>query len=300
MKDCLLTMFKGVVNNDNLPYLNELRITVSAVDSALVKNNCIKLTFTEPTVIRSIDNTACIRAIQSLSEMERNTSEFNYSSEITAQAGAISIGFANTNSTIVVLGKENIRAINLPDGASGRSNIYIPDFKQLNSADNIESFMYYGPGAGVVSFKNNTVLRSVICSNTLVFQDWGLDIDSLPANTYTSFKIHGMKESMGNIVSFISRILAAGNTLPSEMQFLQTKCTGTIEDLFRVLNTNNIASFRVGTSVNITANGSSCWNRIYNLAISGGIGTLTDVTSGNVVRGKYNISSNTWTEWNPE
>lgn len=291
--NCLKTNYKAEVNDINLPLIGEIRIAINEAENPTYGTNSIfvnPLDASHPVTIKSLDGTDCIRIPSSGISSSSPIDADGYTDELEITAYSY-IEFANVNAFVVITPKKNLKTFGgVSEGST--KNYSIPDFSQLDYAVNFNALRYKDQGFGIIDASHMPNLNAIDCNNATSPADWGIDIDTLPANTYSALKFDGKKGSKGNVANFINRLLAAGKSLPTTLNFCRTGCSGDFEDIMQVLNTYNKTYLEVGGNPNMNIKGNAAVNNIYLLTNSSGIFT---VKKGATTVGVYDAANDTWT-----
>jgi hypothetical protein len=299
--NCFYQKLKGEVNNNNLPFMNELRFYCVHSDSvANWGTNGFAISHTGPITIKSVDGTACIAVptdavTPSTPLPDSFVSEKTYGTPYDVYPSTHFIAISNSNSEISIISKHNIQSLTWITNATAKKNFGIKDLSQLDYVSGFKTIAI--PNVllkGVLSIKGSA-LNNINIGTTNFLNDCCIDIDSLPANTYGNFNINGSKYSKGNINSFISRIFGAGNTIPSYMSFGSTQCTGALEGIMDMLSGKGIYTFNIVPSAYVTCKGINTVSANYKMQSSdnGASYVVTNIDMSETI-GTYTVSTGTW------
>lgn len=140
--ECLVTKLKGVVNDDSLLGLNELRLTVQHVTGI----EGILLTVTEPITVKSLKG-----GMISLG----GTTGYTQSVEITNINNPTNIYFRNIGETVIsVSNKHSLKAIRLTSDNSYFKDFNLDDLKYCENLSEIDVLVDGGACGDIASLKN--------------------------------------------------------------------------------------------------------------------------------------------------
>lgn len=132
---CLITNLKGSVDNDNLPYYNELRFFLKSSESTpIVFNNSFCLNCIDSVTIKVINGPACLK-IDNLTGTE-TLPDTGYSKEIVVN-GNKQLILANVDAEFVIIGKNSIESIYGLSYDTHKKNFGLTDFSQIAYATNL-------------------------------------------------------------------------------------------------------------------------------------------------------------------